>query len=414
MKAIKILFLLCLLVSSEIFAGGGSYYTRYGLGDFYYSYTARRLGMGELGIALIDHDFMNNLNPASWSNIRLTRFETGLMYEGTGMTSSYNSVFHSQTVFGGLSIGFPVLPSHGVSLVGGTAPYSNVSYDVSEQIDSNVVDAYKLTYQGSGGIQKAFLGLSYRLPFNFSLGSSFDYYYGKVNYKTDMNFGETTTFYDAAYKKDFSYHGIGFTVGLISSNLAGIFGIEELKDVKLGFTFSSPVNLSTDSVSVSTTVVGEIENSSMSYKTKLPLRLGLGLAMNWSDEYNFILDYLYQPMSQYDKNGITSPNMKDLSKFSFGFEYRKTRPSSQSFWEHVMFRGGLSFEQSQYTFEGEEINQFSVYTGFSMPIGFDSSLDFGFQYGSRGSTNNFLLKENIYKFSITLSTGELWFVREDR
>lgn len=414
MKYIKFLILLGLLIPAEIFSSGGSYYSRYGLGDFYYSYSARRLGLGELGIAASDYDFLNNLNPASWSRLRLTRFETGVLFHGTKISSNVSDVFHSQTIFSGFTLGFPIQHDYGISLVGGITPYTNVSYDVTDQIDSNVVDKYTLTYHGEGGLSKIFVGLSYKLPFDFSIGSSFDYYTGKIDYSTKMDFASDATFNDATYLKEFSYHGIGISLGLISNNFADLIGIESLKDLRIGVTYSNQVNLATDSISSSSTTIGTIQNSTSSYKTKLPYRLGVGLSMNWSNEYQVVIDYLYQPLSSYNKNGIASQNMRDFYKLSAGVEYRNARPESQSFWEHVMLRGGLSFEQSQYTFGGEGINQASVYAGVSMPLGYDNSIDFGFQYGKRGTTNNNLLNENIYKFSVTLSIGELWFIREDR
>jgi hypothetical protein len=414
MKYIKIILLLCIILPIELFPSGGSYYSRFGLGDFYYSFTARRMGMGELGIAALDHDYLNNLNPASWSNLRLTRFETGMIFHGTKINSSVSDVFHSQTIFSGMMIGFPISVPNGISLVAGITPYTNVSYEVAEQIDSNVVDKYKLTYQGIGGISKVFFGLSYKLPFDISLGSSFDYYNGKVNYSTDMDFESSASYNDVTYNKEFSYHGIGFTIGMVSNNFAEMIGWEDMKELRLGFSFSSKVDLSTDTVSSSKTIIGTINNSSLSYKSNLPLRFGAGLSVNFVDQYQVMLDYLYQPLSEYNKNGVYSQNIRDFYKVSLGLEYRKARPESQSFWEHVMLRCGLSYEQSQYTFEGEGINQTSVYAGFSMPLGYDNTIDFGFQYGKRGTLDKNLLNENIYKFSISLSIGELWFLREDR
>lgn len=399
----------------EVFPSGGSYYSRFGFGDFYYSFTARRMGLGDLGIASSEYDFLNNLNPASWSRMRLTRFETGIVYNGTGVTSNVSNVYHSQTVFTGMMVGFPISYDHGISLVSGIVPYSNINYDVKQNADSNIVDRHTLSYQGSGGLSKIFLGLSYKLPFNFSLGSSFEYYTGKASYSTIINFDNTnTTFYDATYTKEYDYHGIGFSLGVISSNLASLVGMENLSDLRLGVTFSSSVSLATDSVSSSYTAIGTIKNGSKSIKTELPYRLGIGIATKWSDRYQVFLDYLFQPLSQFKRDDVASQYLRDMSKISLGFEYKNPRPESQSFWEQLILRSGLSYEQTQYTFNGTGINQVSVYGGVSIPLGFDNTIDLGLQYGKRGTTDNNLLNENIYKFSITLSIGELWFVRQER
>ena len=65
------------IVFTTIFAGGGSVYSRYGLGDVYLNTSARTLGMGELNIAQADNNYFNSLNPAGWHNVKFTRFETG-------------------------------------------------------------------------------------------------------------------------------------------------------------------------------------------------------------------------------------------------------------------------------------------------------------------------------------------------
>lgn len=103
-----------------------------------------------------------------------------------------------------------------------------------------------------------------------------------------------------------------------------------------------------------------------------------------------------------------------MTKISFGMEYRNPDFRSQSFWEQIMLRLGLSYEQTQYEINGNGVDQYSIYTGFSVPLSFDNTLDFGFQYGKRGTTESNLIKENIFKFSVSLSVGELWFLRQDR
>ena len=414
MKKTKLICLFALLLVSEVFPGGGSYYTRFGLGDFYNSYSARRLGLGELGIASIDPDFINSQNPASWGMINLTRFETGMIFRGNQQKSSSNSAYFGQTVFSGFQIGFPVSPSKGIGLVAGIVPYSNVSYNITQHVDSNIVDQYQLSHTGEGGVSKIFFGLSYKLPLDFSFGSSFDYYTGKIKYSTIIDFNSSSTFYSGAYYNEYYYHGIGFTLGLISGDLSNIIGFENISDFRIGLTFTNNITMNTDTVYSMLTYDGTVQNSTETVETNIPYRLGIGLSMVWDKDYHFLLDYIYKPMSQFSQNGIKSKYLRDSYKMSLGFEYRNSKPESQSFWEHVLYRAGLSFEQTQYIFNGTGINEASLYGGFSLPIRNENSVDLGFQVGKRGTTDNKLLAENIYKFCITLNIGELWFVRPER
>jgi hypothetical protein len=81
LKSLFSLVLFCLIV--PIHGQSGSSYTRLGLGDIEYSYSSRRLGMGQLGVSVADADFINSLNPAGWYLLSKTRVEFGINYNGT-------------------------------------------------------------------------------------------------------------------------------------------------------------------------------------------------------------------------------------------------------------------------------------------------------------------------------------------
>ncbi|MDP3582974.1 MAG: hypothetical protein Q8S39_13660, partial [Ignavibacteria bacterium] len=84
----KILLLIVCLTQSVLFASGGSIYTRIGLGELNYNFSARRFGLGELGYALADRDFLSYANPASWNQIGLTKFATGIMVNAVDQSST--------------------------------------------------------------------------------------------------------------------------------------------------------------------------------------------------------------------------------------------------------------------------------------------------------------------------------------
>jgi hypothetical protein len=411
---IKNYLLLLLFITTEMFANGGSIYSRFGLGDYYHSFTARRLALGELGYAIADYDYLNYLNPASWSKLRLSRVETGMIYFGNKISSANSSVFHAQTILTGAVFGFPIDHELGISLAAGIIPHSNVDYNIKQIETNSITGDYKTEYYGEGGLSKAFLGFSVNLPFDFSGGAALNYYTGRVERTSSVEFISNISLFNSSFSDVSSYHGVGYTFGLISSDFSKLFNVDWLKNLRLGFTYSNSSKIVTDTTNFSTTLVGSIETSNGSYKTEIPHRIGVGLTFTINDRYMFVADYLSEPLSQFKVNGKSSSFLRDLSKFSFGMEYRNPDLRSQSFWEQIMLRGGLSFEQAQYTFNGKGINQFSFYGGLSMPLGFDNTIDFGFQYGKRGTTENNLLTDNFYKFSITLSIGELWFIRTER
>jgi hypothetical protein len=82
--------------------------------------------------------------------------------------------------------------------------------------------------------------------------------------------------------------------------------------------------------------------------------------------------------------------------------------------ELMVWRAGLSYEQTQYIFNTTGIDQYSVFGGFTYPLGVDNTLDLGIQYGIRGSQESNILKENFVKLYLGISFGELWFMRYEK
>ena len=71
-------FVILLAENYHLLAQSSSSYSRYGIGDIDYSYSVRRMGMGQLGTAVADADFISIINPASLYKIDKTRFEKEL------------------------------------------------------------------------------------------------------------------------------------------------------------------------------------------------------------------------------------------------------------------------------------------------------------------------------------------------
>ncbi|MEJ2505221.1 MAG: hypothetical protein P8Y81_03030, partial [Ignavibacteriaceae bacterium] len=92
-------------------------------------------------------------------------------------------------------------------------------------------------------------------------------------------------------------------------------------------------------------------------------------------------------------------------------EYFPKTDISSSKWEQIIWRAGLSYETTQYVINGENIRQYSVFGGFSIPLGAANTFDLALQYSIRGTTDSDLVKENFYKINVGLSFGELWFLR---
>ncbi|MDP3682373.1 MAG: hypothetical protein Q8S01_00430, partial [Ignavibacteria bacterium] len=183
MKYIKKIVLF-VLFSLPLFAQVNSPYSRYGIGEIEYSYSARRAGMGGLGVAMDDNAFISMLNPAAWHSISLTRIEMATYFNGNFVKDQNQKSFYSGGYFSGFSFAFPISKQYGIAFAMGLVPLSKVAYEskVSVINPATQTEDYSLIYSGDGGLSKVFLGTSYSLPFDLSLGDTLDYNFGTLAY----------------------------------------------------------------------------------------------------------------------------------------------------------------------------------------------------------------------------------------
>lgn len=406
-----LLFMLLMPIAAQ----NSSVYSRYGIGDLEYGYSPKLIAIGDLGIAQLDQDHLLISNPAGWSAMAKTRIEFGFGYKGVLVSDANRSVYNSETDFKGFTFGFPVSRDLGIGVVTGLVPYSRVSYKAKENFESQTqIPAYAVEYEGKGGLSRLFVGSSVYLPLGFSAGASLDYYFGNIDYISTINFENSEDFISTTYENLRRSTGFGGTFGTITPNLAKAFGLEFFNDLRFGLSYSFIGNLSTDTLFTSTSLFLVDTISVSNTEMKIPQRFNSGISFVFNDSYNVNLDFMYQPMSEFSFNNSSDINLRDVNKFSAGFEYKPKRSLGMTEWEQIIWRFGLSYEQTQYVFNGNGIDQFAAFAGFSYPLGLDNSIDLAVQYSKRGTTENNLLNENSIRVYLGLSFGELWFLRYDK
>jgi len=408
----KILLCIIIIFSNQqnLISQSGSTYTRYGIGDIEYSYSARRSGMGQLGVSVADADFINSLNPAGWYKINRTRIEFGLYYNGMFLSDKNNSGYFAETEFSGVTIAFPLSELYGISVATGLIPVSNVSYKIKESYE--LPQSYKVSYEGSGGLSKVFIGTSYKLPFDLVVGATADYYFGNLLYKSRSELTTSTSNY-AEYENSYRPKGLGGTFGFISPDLSYLVDTSFVNDLRFGLSISYTGSLDLDTILTSTSSSGVDTNYAGNGEMGIPIRITLGANIVLAGNYLLSLDYSFQPWSEYKINSITQPGLQDAQKLSLGFEYHPDFSPGNTFWEQIIWRSGLSFEETQYMINNKGINQFSVSGGFSLPISYSNTLDLGVQYSVRGTKDSGLIKEDIIRLNFGISFGELWFIRPE-
>ena len=412
-KILKYCFTVFLLISNLSIAQNTSAYSRNGLGDVIYSYSARTLSMGHAGSAIINSDYVELLNPASWSNLTRTRIEFSFGYDQLRLSNQNETKYYGDGIFKGFTFAFPVSRDNGIGIAMGIVPFTRVNYQVQEKASNTITGNYTTTYQGKGGLSKVFLGGSYKLPIDFILGATLEYYFGNIKYTSIVDF-DNTSFFPAEYELAYGPTGFGTTLGFITPDMSGLLNAGSISNLRLGVSANliSKLDADTSFINRSLTIIDSIGTGNA--KMEVPMRLNAGLHIAFVKVYNIALDYFYQPWTDLKLNGINQFNLNDVHKLSLGFEYRPQRVPGISFWEQIMFRAGLSYEMSQYKLKGNELKQYSVFAGFALPLTDENTIDFGFEYSVRGKTENNLLEEQFIKINMGISLGDIWFIRYEK
>jgi hypothetical protein len=369
--------------------------------------------MGHSGSAVISSDYVEILNPATWAGITKTRIEFSFIYNGILISDNTDSKYYGDGDFKGFTFAFPVSQDNGVSIALGVVPYSRANYLVVQNVVDDETGNYTATYQGKGGLSKIFIGTSYKIPFDLVIGATLDYYFGNTKYTSKIEF-ENTTFFPAEYELRYGPTGFGTNVGIISPDISGIFNSESVSDFRLSFTsiIISKLHTDTSLITTSASIVDSISNGET--KMNIPIRINAGAGILLANKFRLAADYFYQPWSHYTLGDAKQENLGDVHKVSIGFEYRPVKEIGLSYWEQIMLRAGLSYEMSQYTFNGNDIDQYSAFAGFSLPLSQENTFDFAFEYSMRGTSENNLLKENFFRFNFGISFGDIWFLRYEK
>ena len=106
--------------------------------------------------------------------------------------------------------------------------------------------------------------------------------------------------------------------------------------------------------------------------------------------------------------------MQNAYKISAGFEYRPLQDNNAGFTKNIIWRAGLSYEQTPFILDYTSIYQYSISGGVSLPLSYQNTVDIGLQYSTRGKSTLDLVKENSFRVDFSLSLGQLWFSRSER
>ncbi len=409
MKKLFCVFVSLLITQGAYSIGGGSPYSVYGIGDLKYVPGVRSAALGYAGIALAPENSINGLSPASWAGINRTLVEASVLYEGFTSSDATSSLRRGRVDFHGALFAIPIAPSNGIVFVAGFTPYSGTNYNIFRTGSSQGLD-YTVNYVGKGGLSTAEAGLSYAPRPEMAIGASINYLFGTLEQERSFLLTTETSSIGTSREK-ITARGLQGTLGFRYSGFGALH--EALEPLSLGFVIQSHAGLTSEHQTTYEyqSLVENDTSQNVNSSLSIPIAFGIGLAYRAGPRYVVAADYYTQAWSTADFLGSSPENLRNSSRFGIGGERSPNANPAAPWLDRLAYRLGFYYDATYLRIKGKPINEWGITGGLGIPLGSDAMVNIALEYGIRGTIDNNLVKDKIFRLSASLSISELWFVR---
>ncbi len=407
-----------ILTSVNCFAQSrtSSPYSFFGLGQQTFKGTIENRSMGSM-LTYVDSVHINLRNPAAYGNLRVTTYTLGAVHSETWASTETESDSYSATSIEYVSIGIPLGKKAAFGF--GLVPFNSVGYEIG-----SVSETLYSRFTGTGSINRAYLGFGYKITPELSIGGEFRYNFGEETNSSSVAVSTVQLGTNEVNETDFS--GASFNLGLhyqkkLSDRLelqaSAVYSPESDLNAKNERTLSTFTLTSSLNENPFSTRPSESSEQDL----KLPSELTFGVTIGQPLKWNAGVEYSLRGSSAITSRSFAPQGtiFKDAATFRAGGFYIPNYNSVTSYWDRVVYRGGIRFEELGLELSGDgtnssDINEFGISFGLGLPIGQRSGFsnaNIGFELGQRGTEDSGLIRERFFNISIGLSLNDVWFIK---
>ena len=408
-------FFLIFLLTSNLFAqnGASSPYSATGLGERNFNGTQATRHMGGLDV-FTDSIHANLNNPASYGFLKLTTYSVGINYTNNNLASASESRRSDLAALDYLAVSIPTKRfSFGVGIV----PYTSVGYRIESNSQRTDIDIFN-RYEGSGGLNQAFLSVGIPLTSYFSIGSSINYNFGNLFYRTGQfveGIDNGTFLVNESSLGGFSYQFSAQANIPINNkfNAQAMFSYQpnsslDANNNRTFYTQSLSTDQLSDFIEIDLSPMGlEDTNVDLSQTTRIGAGFGknkkwfVGVQRNLTKSANFSNRFFERENVSY----------RDAKKWTIGGYFIPNYASFTSFWSRVVYRVGIRSEQMSAVINNIPLTETGISFGLGLPLGGLSNANIGLELSQRGQKDSGLVKETIVALRVGLSLNDIWFVK---
>lgn len=398
-------------------AQSGSVYSKLGIGYPLDMGNTAAQSMGLLGISYNETFVAGLANPAHWGSTVYGLGTGGIGIQSFNASSATQSATNTDFSVTQFQLQLPLIRGK-LGLSGSFSPITEASFRTYEETQRITHGLQQDTLffgkenRGSGGVNRAELGLGWEINPNISVG----YAASVVFLSMDNSF--------FAYFPQQPYRDANFTIETHGAGFGNRFGtfiqfpnlFREGDHLGIGATVNLPVTLHSEQKQTGIIDGGRTTGafSSSEGDIKLPMKISAGISYRPGDLLMVGAEGLYQEWSSYQNNLKTSEEQffADRYKVGLGLQYFPYVTGSDKFLSNFKYRVGASYDTGHLRVEGQKINtlKFSFGLGILSPRS-NSSIDLSFEYGIRGTKSLNLAQEQIWGVRLSLNLAELMFFR---
>lgn len=380
-------------------------YSIYGVGDMDFRPYNRTSGMGGTGLGLRSSYFLLDNNPASISGLTRSFYIVDAAVTGKSVSykgSPIDAENSSNKDFWIKRFSLAVkLNNHWASSIGFNQ-FSNVNYKFFGTTSAEgSSDNYLTYYEGDGGLNEYHWTNAFSLGKHFSVGLKSSIIAGSVNQTETVS---DATLGSAISTKVQDYFGKPrFQTGAIYST-----PLTKKWDFSIGGRFIPSVKMTSErTLTVSENDVSIIEDEFIKNdRFSLPNSYAAGIAIKHNNKTTFAVDYNYDDWSKLKikQNGW---QLISSNRLSAGVEFSKQARMLNQLVEKRFFQVGAFYNSSYLQIRNEPIKEFGITAGMGGVIGKGLIYTLALEAGSRGTTQQKLIKENYMQVTLSFSYRDL-------
>lgn len=386
-------------------------FSRFGIGDVASLGKGRSAAMGGVGIAISTPYSLNSLNPAACGALDSMSFifEAGINAHFSNFKNKSLEHNTRDMNFDYFSMAFPVTNWWRMSL--GLNPYSNVGFNMKNTTPFNN-DAGNLEYnrqyvfEGSGGVNKAYISQSFIPVKNLFLGVNVSYMFGQITSSKTTSFTNESGFPVSGMLPTQQEREVTIKDMMFDFGAQYKLQLNEKYALSFGTIFAPGKTIDSDLKNT----VGSLKDTT-SVNVELPLKFGGGLGLYINDNITVGFDYTNEQWSKV--NPLENASYKNNETYALGFEIIPNKRSMKSYLGLVSYRMGVHYTDSYIKIGGNSVKDYGVSFGFGFPLRRSSTyVNLAFDLGRRGSVDKTLIEENYAKISLSFSMFSKWFYKQ--